>query len=82
MLLIYQYYFLYQPLVLNFLYVFCCFTSMYATTFLSYHNGNKITQIFCVIHAIAPYGEVLCQSYNFNKFIFVYVVNIRFIYEG
>ena len=27
-------------------------------TFLRDHNKNKVTQLFCVISAITPYGEV------------------------
>ena len=38
-LMIYQNYFLYQPLFLSILYVSCCFTSMYFSTF-------KVTQLF------------------------------------
>ena len=78
-LLIYQYYFLYQLLFLNFLYVSFCFTSMYPTTFfLRDHNGNKVTQLFCAIPPISPYRDVFYHSFNFNKLIFVYVANIRF----
>ena len=69
-----------EPLFLSFLYVFCCFTSIYPiTVFLRDRNGNKVKQLFCVIPAIVPYGEVF---FNFNKFIFVYVVNITFTYDG
>ena len=79
-----QYHLLYQPLFLSFSYVSCCFMSIYPTTvfcfFLKYHNGNKVTQPFCVIPAIAPYRELFCH--NFNEFIFVYVVNTRFICHG
>ena len=30
------------------------------------HNGNKVTQLFCVIPAIAPYGKLF-----FKKSLFV-----------
>ena len=79
LLLIYQYYFLYQPLVLNLLHVSCFFTFL---SFLRDYEGNKVAQLFCVITAIVHYGEVFYHSFNFNKFIFAYVVNIRFICDN
>ena len=79
LLLIYQYYFLYQPLVLNLLHVSCFFTFL---SFLRDYEGNKVAQLFCVITAIVHYGEVFDHSFNFNKFIFAYVVNTRFICDN
>ena len=66
-LLKYQYYLLYQPLFLTFSYVSCCFISIYPTIvfFLRDHNGNKVTQLFCVIPAVAPYGEVFYHNFQF-----------------
>ena len=56
----YQYHLLYQPLFLSFLYVFYCFTSISPiTVFLRDLIGNKVTQLFCVIPAIALHGEVI-----------------------
>ena len=46
------------------------------------HNGNKVAQLFCVIPAITAYGELFTTIFNFNEFIFAYVVNIRFICDG
>ena len=46
------------------------------------HNGNKVTHFFCVISAISPYGQLFTTIFNFNEFIFVYVVNILFICDG
>ena len=71
-LIIYQYYLLCQPLFLTFSYVSRCFTSVYPTTvFLRDRNGNKVTQLFCVIPAIVPYGEVFYQSFQsiFNELL-------------
>ena len=45
-------------------------------------NGNKVTQLLCVIPAIAPYGERFYSVFTFNEFIFVYVENIGFIGDG
>ena len=32
-----------------------------------YCNGNKVTQLFCTIPAIAPYGEVFYHSFILKK---------------
>ena len=70
-LIIYQYYLLYQPLFLSFSYVFCCFTSVYPTTgFLRYPCHCTLRRSF------------FATVFSFNEFIFVYVVNIRFICDG
>ena len=70
--LIYQSYFPYQPICLNF---FLCFLSIYMNvTFhisLRDHNKNKVTQLFCVISAITPYGEVFYHGRSFNELIYV-----------
>ena len=50
--------------------------------FLRDYNGNKIAQLFSVIRAIASYGGDFLHSFSFNKFVFVYVVNIRFICDS
>ena len=56
---------LYQPLFLRVSYVSCCFASIYPTTnFLRDHNGKKVIQLFCVIPAIAPYGEVFLPKFS------------------
>ena len=61
----YQYHLLYQPLFVSFSYVSSCFISIYLTLFLRNHNGNKVTQLFCVIPAIAPYGEFFLPQFQF-----------------
>ena len=55
----YQYRLLYQLLFLSFSYVSCflLYIKIHYHCFLRDHNGNKATQLFCVITAIAPYGE-------------------------
>ena len=61
-----KYHLLYQPLFLSFPYVSCCFISVYPTTvFLRYRNTNKVTQLFCVILAIAPYGDLFYHKLQF-----------------
>ena len=54
--------------------LFICFLLFYINIthlcFLRDHNGNKVTQLFCVIAAIAPSGKVFYHSF---QFIFVYV---------
>ena len=55
-LLKYQYHLLYQPLFLSFSYVSFCSKWIYPTTvFLRDHNGNKVSKLYRVIPAIAPY---------------------------
>ena len=78
----FQYHLLCQPLFLSFSYVSCCFTSIYPLLFFKDHIGNKVAQLFCVIHAIALYGRLSTTIFNFDEFIFVYVINIRFICNG
>ena len=36
-----------------------------ALFFLRDHNGNKVTQLFCVMPAIAPYGERFYHNFQF-----------------
>ena len=81
-LLKYQYHFLYQPLFLS----FSCFLLFYINIphhcFIRDHNRNKVTQLFRVIlpsHVMPNFSTTI---FNFNEFIFVYVVNIRFICDG
>ena len=81
-LLKYQYHFLYQPLFLS----FSCFLLFYISIphhcFIRDHNRNKVTQLFRVIlpsHVMPNFSTTI---FNFNEFIFVYVVNIRFICDG
>ena len=61
----FQYHLLHQPLFLSFSYVSCCFISIYPTTVFKGHNGNKVTQLFCVIPAITPYGELFYHNFQF-----------------
>ena len=42
----------------------------------------KLHSFLCVFLGIAPYGDHFTTIFNFNEFIFVYVVNIRFICDG
>ena len=46
------------------------------------NNGNKVTQLFCVILASHLKENFFATIFNFNEFIFVNVVNIRFICDG
>ena len=74
---------LYQPLFQAFQMFPVAFTSIYSTNiYLRDHNGNIVKKLFCVICAIAHYREVSTTIFNFNEFIFVYVVNIRFTCDG
>ena len=50
--------------------------------FLRDNNGNKVTQLFCVICVITLMHEFFTTVFNLNKFILLYVVNIRFICDG
>ena len=43
---------------------------------------KKVTQLCSVIPAIAPNGEFFTTVFNFDDFVFLYVVNIRFICDG
>ena len=68
--------------------LFKCFLLFYINIthhhFLRGLNGNNLTKLFCAILAIAAYRDVFYQSFQFNEFMFVYVVNvmIRFIFDG
>ena len=66
--------------------LFICFLLLYSNIphycFLNDHTGNKVTQLFCVIPAVALIENFFTTIFNFNEFIFVYVVNIRFICDG
>ena len=66
--------------------LFICFLLFYINIpqhcFLRDHNGNKFIQLLCVIPAIVPYEELFITIFNFNEFLFVYIVNIRFICDG
>ena len=50
--------------------LFICFLLFYINIpqhcfFLRDHNGNKVTQLFCVMPAIAPYGERFYHNFQF-----------------
>ena len=49
--------------------LFICFLLFYINIphycFLRDHNGNKVTQLFCVIPAIVPYGELFNHNFQF-----------------
>ena len=77
-LLKYQYHLLYQPVFLSFSYLFCCFKSKYPTTvFLRDHSVSKFQSFFVL--SLPLHLTTITKIFNFNEFIFVYVINIRFI---
>ena len=44
------------------------------------HNGNKATQLFVL--CLPSHLTAITTILNFNEFIFVYIMNIRFICDG
>ena len=66
-----EYYFPYQPLLLNFYVLSVVLHQCTQSLLLRDHNGNKVTQTFN-----------FQQSFNFYEVIFVYVVNIRFVCDS
>ena len=46
------------------------------------HNENKVTQLFCSSLQSHLMENVFTTIFNFDEFIFAYVVNIRFICDG
>ena len=77
------YLYLLYHLLLYIFELFICFLLFYNNIphhcFLRDHNGNKVIQLFCVFPAIAPCGEPFSTIFNFNEFVFVCIVNIRFM---
>ena len=45
--------------------------------FLRDHNGNKVSEFFML--SLPSHLTTITTIFNFNEFIFVYVINIRFI---
>ena len=74
-LLTYQYYFPHQPLFLTF---FVCLLLFYINV--PYHLreqvGNKFTQLFCGIPAIASYGEVFFAIVSVLTNLYLYTLYI------
>ena len=79
----YHYHLLYQPLFLSFSYVSCCFISIYPTTvFEGTTMEIKLISFFVLSlpsHLMENFSNTV---FNFKEFLFVYVVNVRFICDG
>ena len=62
-------------------YVLFCSKSVYPTTiFLRDHNGNKVPNFFVL--SLPSHLTTITTIFNFNEFIFVYFISIRFICDG
>ena len=61
--------------ILSFSYISCLFyINIPYHCFLRDHNGNKVAQLFCVIPAIAPYGELFLPQFSILMNLFLYTL--------